>query len=659
MEFRYDINGLRALAVIAVVLFHFGVGQVGGGFAGVDIFFVISGFLMTGIAMRKVASGWHGVLEFYLARARRIIPALWVMCALILGLGWFGLPPSFYESAGKQVAAALAFVSNIYFWRVGSYFGEDTETLWLLHTWSLSVEWQFYLVYPLLIWLVCRWLGRARLAPCLWAATLCSAWLCLYLAPWKQSAAFYLLPTRAWEMLAGGLVFIHRDSIRLSARTCGHLQRAGLAGLVASVVLMGGVAWPSWATALPVLATCAVLLANQQETRLLSNPLMQVTGRWSYSIYLWHWPLLVAMRYLELDTSPWALATGILLSWVLGGLSYRYVEVAGRQWLAGLSMRKSVLNFGLALGAVMSVGLVVWRAGGLDWRVSDEVRMADAGALLIDARRDQCLADKSHGKILPRCTFGSGEGIAAVVWGDSHAQSVVSAVGEALAGQGKVMFYGLSGCTAAALHVPAAVTEGCADFNARVVMEMKGVPATTPLIIVNRLVAYAPRPENGTRPLLEPMRHWLGLSSDRGARADNYFKDLGTLLCSMAAQRPVYVLRPIPAMASDVPRTAAMRSLLSHTPSDVTVMRADYERSSQRVNQFLDELPQACGVQVIDPAHALCDSSRCYGSRGHDTYYFDKHHLNERGNKLLIPVFRTIQPPATPPGQLAAVTGIR
>lgn len=209
VNFRKDINGLRAWAVVAVVLFHFGVPGFAGGFVGVDVFFVISGFLMTNILIKKLENPQQkfSVWDFYLARAKRIAPALLVLCIALLALGWFLLPPQDYRSLGMHTLTSVLFASNIQYWREAGYFDAASHDKWLLHTWSLSVEWQFYLLLPLLLWGVWRWWpGRAHAVRCLLVVFLVSLGLSVWLTAKKPEAAFFLLPTRAWEMLAGGLI---------------------------------------------------------------------------------------------------------------------------------------------------------------------------------------------------------------------------------------------------------------------------------------------------------------------------------------------------------------------------------------------------------------------------------------------------------------------
>ena len=234
-DFRADINGLRAIAVLAVVLFHFGVAGFSGGFVGVDVFFVISGYLMTRIILAPLAEQRFSVLRFYLARARRIFPALAVLGALMLAYGWFQLSPVDYKTLTKHAGASLLFISNHTYWKESGYFDVDAHEKWLLHTWSLSVEWQFYLLYPLLIVAVHRLIRRpGGVAGALWAVFLASLAWSAWLAFANPSKAFFLLPTRAWEMLAGGLIFLHQNACNRLTQGRRWIELAGLAAILAA-----------------------------------------------------------------------------------------------------------------------------------------------------------------------------------------------------------------------------------------------------------------------------------------------------------------------------------------------------------------------------------------------------------------------------------------
>jgi peptidoglycan/LPS O-acetylase OafA/YrhL len=214
MQFRKDINGLRAIAVIAVVLFHFNASWMPGRFAGVDVFFVISGFLMTGIIFRGIEQESFSVLKFYVARANRIIPALAVLCLVMLVFGWFYLAPLDFKALGKHVSNSMFFLSNITYSRESGYFDASSHEKWLLHTWSLSVEWQFYIIYPLVLVALRKFMPLKAMKMVILFGTAFSFILCVFATYKWPNPAYYLLPTRAWEMMIGGVAYIYPFAIK-------------------------------------------------------------------------------------------------------------------------------------------------------------------------------------------------------------------------------------------------------------------------------------------------------------------------------------------------------------------------------------------------------------------------------------------------------------
>ena len=366
-EFRDDINGLRAWAVAAVLLFHFQVPGFSAGFIGVDIFFVISGFLMTGIVLRGLENGNFSLWQFYMARARRIIPALMLLIAVLLVLGWFWLPTPDYKSLGSQSAYSLSFLSNIHYWRSAGYFDSAAHEKWLLHTWSLGIEMQFYILYPVFALVV--WKIRAGITAFAWslvALFVVSLALSIIASSWKPVAAFYLLPTRGWELAAGGLVF-------LLSRNQGHWKQYGslLNGVglllwgVGFSVIDSSFPWPSGWALLPVIGTGLIILASQNDARLMVNPLAGWLGNISYSMYLWHWPLVVALYFLGVEEQWLWVVAGLLLSLLLGYISFKFIENPTRRTLTDISIIKQVMVFGAAgvLIGLAAVSVRLFREG--------------------------------------------------------------------------------------------------------------------------------------------------------------------------------------------------------------------------------------------------------------------------------------------------------
>lgn len=330
-SYRREIDGLRACAVVPVVLFHLGAGWLPGGFLGVDVFFVISGFLITRILLRDIEAGTFSFTEFMVRRILRIVPAMLTMIVATLAASWFFVFRPDQPIIGRQAVAALLSVANVYFWRTtGDYWGPQAEQSPLLHTWSLSVEEQFYLVAPLCLWMVHR-VAPQRLRPAILAATIGSFGLFLYnLAVGRLTSTFYLLPTRAWELGAGCCLaaFLPPDQGIRSERAPWR-DTAGLLGLgvILATFVLAPWAGPSlnWMASLTVVGTVLVLAFAQAGPChwLLTRQPLTWLGKVSYSIYLWHWPVIVLSKMEGRVSSLWLLCLPILL---LGGLSYELVE---------------------------------------------------------------------------------------------------------------------------------------------------------------------------------------------------------------------------------------------------------------------------------------------------------------------------------------------
>lgn len=419
--FRNDINGLRGWAVLAVVLFHFGVPGVHAGFVGVDIFFVISGFLMTAIIVKGTETRFS-VLSFYWSRFKRIVPALFTLCLVLLALSWFYMPSADFSLLGKHVFASLLFISNLIYWREAGYFDAASHEKWLLHTWSLSVEWQFYLFYPLLILSVLKLLSPRWLLRLLALCTLVSFAWCLWLSSNQGVAAFYSLPSRVWELTLGGMVFVafrHRTISKVGAR---FLEGLGFLLMGAGLLLIAdGQGWPDKMALFPVLGAAAVLAAARQGSWLTGNRALQWLGLRSYSVYLWHWPIVVGTVFLEIEPGGLSTTVGILLTLVLGEISYRWVEQPSRSMLSNVRWPVTVSVLASVL-AVSALGLFLRVEGGAGWRLPPIVKNLTQVDFDRSLYRDgTCfLRPEQKADAFSTCEDGSGEK-QLLLWGDSHA----------------------------------------------------------------------------------------------------------------------------------------------------------------------------------------------------------------------------------------------
>ncbi|MFS2123615.1 acyltransferase family protein [Pseudomonas sp. Pseusp97] len=639
-SFRHDINGLRAWAVVAVVLYHFGISGFSGGFVGVDVFFVISGYLMTGIILGAIAApSGFSFWNFYLARARRILPALLVLCAVLLALGWFFLLPSDYQRLGKHVWGSVLFTSNRMFMKEAGYFDVASHDKWLLHTWSLSVEWQFYLLFPLVLVAAWRWLGGRRwMLLLLGALALASLAYCVALAARNPSQAFYFFPTRAWELLAGGIVFLIQARWQPGALRAIWIERAGMALIIGSLLLITpDMAWPGLLSLIPVSGAALVLLARRDDAWLTANGAAQWLGTRSYSIYLWHWPVVVSLAYLELAGQPQAIAVGLLVTLILGHLSYHWVEQPSGRRLGMLRPVTATAVVVVAMMTVMGPAKVVRKAD-FEHRLPEAVQRVDEERDNRNPRLDECDAKTE-------CQYG-GPNTRAIVLGDSHAQATVNAIVASLSSADDgVLFIGTSGCPiifGAQLDTPK--QDICQKILGRIRERQASLLPGTPVIVINRASYYlfgGLRGEADETPNKPKLYFTEPADKPSEALLAQYRQHYVATACELAANHPLYLVRPTPEMGVRVPE-AMGRAMLLKRERKLSVSREAYRQRNAFVSQVQDAAHQQCGAHVLDPAPYLCDDQQCAASRHGRPMYYDDDHLSEFGNRLLVPMFQPI-----------------
>lgn len=374
IAYRREIDGLRALAVLPVILFHAGIRGFSGGFVGVDIFFVISGYLITSIILSEQDSGTFTLLRFYERRARRILPALMLVLLCTLPMAWIWLLPEALVSFGRSLVGVTVFASNVLFWRESGYFEQAAELKPLLHTWSLAVEEQYYVLFPLLLGVLHRRAQRWVVGSLLAVAA-----VSLVIAQWGSvehpSAAFFLLPARAWELLLGSFVAIHvvRHGLpRWNPRIGSAASLLGLTMVVWAVVAFDkSTPFPGLPALLPTLGTVMIILFATPTTwvgRMLCHRWFVGIGLISFSAYLWHQPLFAFARHRNLDEpSDGLLLTLAAVSLLLGYLSWRYVERPFRDRSSVSRRAVGVLAVAGSL-SLATAGAVAIAADGFDQR---------------------------------------------------------------------------------------------------------------------------------------------------------------------------------------------------------------------------------------------------------------------------------------------------
>ena len=609
---RPDIDGLRALAIVPVVLFHAHVAGFGGGFVGVDVFFVISGFLITGILARELEQGRFSLLRFYERRARRILPALLAMLGAVLGLAsWLYLPGDF-AAVPKSALAVLLFASNLWFFAKTGYFAGGAETMPLLQCWSLAVEEQFYILFPLLLRALASQGKPARLLLVGLIAAGSFGW-----ALAKQTAtdgfAFYMLPPRAWELMAGALLALGA----VPQLRPGWL-REGLAALGVALIA-GSVALYTKATVFPGLAAlppvlgAALLLHCAQGTcigRLLATPLPVGIGLISYSLYLWHWPLLVFAEYARDAKLSGAWTLGYLAAATLAGwASWKWIEAPfrdSRRFDQARVFRWSAA--GLALAALAALALL--GLGGWSSRFSPAVNRFDAARLDYSPHRAQCLS-RAVGGERPACTLGAPVAPDTAVWGDSHAVELAAVLGERAEASVRAVMQRTRGSCPPVIGYDPPRDPDCGRFNAEVLQRL----SATPGIRTVWLAGFWASPSYAVPGM--------------GERLD------ATIIALQSAGKQVVLVGPVPPQPFEVPRRLAHAAAFAGDDPLRGADPADTRRATIWLSAYYAAW-RARGVRIIEPLDALSRGPTTLLTLDGQPLYFDSHHLSLTGARLVV-----------------------
>jgi len=427
MRYRKEIDGLRALAVLPVILYHAGFRFFGGGFVGVDIFFVISGYLITSIILAELESGSFSLTHFYERRARRILPALFVVMFACIAFAWVWMLPDQMEQFLASLIATSTFVSNIFFWKTVGYFNSATELMPLIHTWSLAVEEQYYLLFPIFMMLTYK-LGK------LWIGWMIALVFVISLAgaqlistTHSQQFGFYMLPTRGWELLIGALIAIYQLPIAIKKDNHYFNQLGSLFGLLLIFYAVFAYSeltpFPSIYGLVPTIGAALIIIFAKDQTlvgKLLGTKPLVAIGLISYSAYLWHQPMFAFAKVRSLDEpSMWLMSMLSVLSFVFAYLSWKYVEkpFRNKNWIS----RKQIFGYGVMLSLLFTgIGFAGSKVNiPTLWEIQNP-NLINKALPKDNSSNDSCIVDiKKYGNA--DCVL-SGEGNRiVVVWGDSHA----------------------------------------------------------------------------------------------------------------------------------------------------------------------------------------------------------------------------------------------
>lgn len=607
MIYRREIDGLRAVAVVPVILFHAGLTVFSGGYVGVDIFFVISGYLITSILIGELEQGNFSIARFYERRARRILPALFFVMLCCIPFAWMWMLPSELKGFSQSLVAVTLFASNMLFWGEENYFSPAAELKPLLHTWSLVVEEQYYVLFPVLLLLLWRF-GRNR---AFWAIAGMAA-VSLLLSEWgwrhKPSANFYLAPTRAWELLAGSLCAFWLTG--RAQRTNNWLSLLGLALIVFAIFRFDDATpFPSVYALVPVVGTALIILfggAGTWAAELLGTRGFVGIGLISYSAYLWHQPLFAFARIRILPKPEQSLMLALAaLSLVLAHFSWRYIEKPFRKGQASiLPTRRAVFAAsGIAIILFMAVGFVGHINNGFINRLDPEKQELLKTASF-SPMRDRCHINGTREFAVSESCVYFGENPEIAVLGNSHAVEIAYSLAEVAKEYKKsVLHLTVSAC----LFLTNDENKPCDDFYSGRIEYILNKIAVKHVVLSFRYEISD--------------RNSFGSIVDLANFLNSKGKNVVLILQAPALNEPAtYYLRPY--MESNY------RSFFSRTRKSWVDEVADEHAQLSRLNP---------NIGVVDVADIFCDKVNCYSIKDGNLLYSDDNHMFVKGADLIAP----------------------
>jgi peptidoglycan/LPS O-acetylase OafA/YrhL len=620
---RPEIDGLRAIAVVLVILYHAGLGCPGG-YVGVDVFFVISGYLIGALILAEIARGEFRITQFWERRVRRILPALVCVVVACIGFGWYGLVPADFDALGRSVAYQSALLSNVFFYRWTNYFTTG-DTHPLLHTWSLALEEQFYLVFPILLALLARFRRRVLVAS-LGAIAVASLWLSIHGTKTDPTAAFYLLPYRAWELALGALLAAapHAWPERRSVNEGLGWMGLGLV-MFASMTFSGETRFPGASALLPCVGTALVLGSNSRQRtqlgRLLSTRPFVFVGLISYSLYLWHWPLLVLTRYPSVAPLPlWTRLAVVAGSVLLATISWKAVEMPFRNRRVFTSRRRIFTFAGITLTSLLGFGTMVHLKGGLPSRFRPEALRYLEARNDKDFRIELAYEAAVAGKLPEIGRKDPGLPVELLVWGDSHAMALLHVL-DALCAEAGVR--GL-----AATHSLTAPLLGFRSLSPFSLREKS--------ILYNQAIVDTVRGRRIKKVLLAASWNAYVCEAD-------FEQALRTTIAALKdASATVFIVEDVPKHPFEVPKALALAAQHGRQLDRVGLSVVEY-RAQRAVCDRIFERVAEPSVVILDPAPILIDDNGlCRTEIDGRALYFDRHHLSIHGEMQLRPLFEKV-----------------
>ncbi len=653
LNYRKDIDGLRAISVLAVLLNHAGIGLFSGGFIGVDIFFVISGYLITTIIIREIQTNEFSLIRFYERRIRRILPALFAVTVFTIAICAILYDPEKFKDFGKSVIATILFASNFNFWKESGYFDAPSQLKPLLHTWSLAVEEQFYIFFPLFMAGIYRF-ARKQVPLILAGVMLLSFSLSLYGVSKDPSAAFYLAHMRTWELMIGSILALNLIPVEFREKYGNLIGVAGLVMIAIPIFQYSESTKFPGATALaPVLGAACILISGMEESKSLTKKLLSLSplvfvGKISYSLYLWHWPLIIFFKYYTIrQMTSSELGSLLIAILIISTLSWRFIETPFRS--KNFMSTHQIYAFAASGMAVMLLaGYAVYHFKGFPERQGFEYLAENKVGEEWTFRECNVNYTDNLDTIHP-CKIGDrSQPPSFIVWGDSHAPTFgkglhTSATQHGVSG---LITYG-NGCPSL-LGIAIDPWFGdveCNKYNNMVLDYLKDHPEIDTVILASRWTILVEgnryKQEEGDSVHLTDTLDQTATNLD----AEELVK-IGlerTIETILATNRRVVIIGPLPEIGYDVP---SANFIASRTGRDTNEMIApsleEYLTRNQKMFAILKEFEEKYGIQIVEPWKSLCQGDICRAVIDEIPLYRDDDHLSVFGSELLAPIFDPI-----------------
>lgn len=633
-QFQSHINGLRALAVIGVVLFHFQLLGIDSGFVGVDIFFVISGYLMTRILFeRESFSKTSYFTEFWMARIRRIAPALVVLTLVCLCVFTTLLLFHDYKKFLRSNVTANLFLSNYFFLVQSSYFDTEADNNPLLHTWSLSLEWQFYLIYPFVVYLLKKRSFAIKLTS-LVALMISSYVYCGRLTYTDSTRAYFELMPRVWEFLAGGVVYLIAANqiwfAKVQSSRFTHISSLlSLCVVLASMVWVEKSIFPGWIAALPVIAAALLILNGQRGTAhvFLSSYPLQIIGNLSYSLYLWHWPIYVYFVMAVAVDKPLSTLeklTGLLISLGASYVSYKWIEQPIRKKSGHWNSKKVIGFWGVSILISIAALAVAQKSSETSYRLPVYLANAEKARVDKNPRQDECFLDagkaaaRNNDPLLCRIGVNPSNSTDAILWGDSFADAIQPMVEKLL--------------TANNLSGVVSTLPGCLPINkvAYVDDAMKRQFSHCDKGLNQKTFEFIAKTPT--------LKYIIMTANWKRYDTDVLNRDVVQQICKLKTlNRTPILIGPVPSPNYDVPRQWGRMELKQREIIDTMVFPHASSKDVENIfHTLIERIESSCGaVRYVMPSQTYCEKGNCYAVKNGNALFVDNVHLSRTGALMM------------------------